>query len=278
MSQIVFHSLNAQMNSLLLDLAPGPSVAFSLRKLNSAYSGPAIRVRRSSDNSESDIGFDAYGNFDAAAFSTFVSGSNGYIKKWYDQGGNANDATQTSASNQPQLVLNASGTFAGVLFTGSSSQRLMLNSTVTLTTGISNLNVVKKVSTSNIMEMLGNTTNNNVYSEYWSNGLAEFSMASSNSSNGYSIYPSSNTNNTNLNLIGAFGDASSGLITYKQTYFNIAVTTSSVSGSQPKSTYDCLGYGDGSYCTGNVFEVLLWPGSNSNEAIIVNNIKAYYSI
>jgi hypothetical protein len=171
-----------------------------------------------------------------------------------------------------------SGSFAGILFTGTSSQRLLLNSTVTLINGISNLNVIKKVSTSDKMEMLGNTTNANVYSEYQNSGVVQFSMASANPFNGYAIFPSSNTNNTNINLIGAFGDASSGLITYKQSYFNIAVSTSSASGSQPKSTYDCLGYGNSSYGTGYMFEVLLWSGANSNEAIIINNIKTCYSI
>jgi hypothetical protein len=42
---------------LLLDLFPNASVAYSLRKLRTAYSGSAIRVRRSSDNAEQDIGF-----------------------------------------------------------------------------------------------------------------------------------------------------------------------------------------------------------------------------
>jgi len=46
-------------SSLLLDLYPGATVAYSLRKLRTAYSGSAIRVRRSSDNTEQDFGFDS---------------------------------------------------------------------------------------------------------------------------------------------------------------------------------------------------------------------------
>jgi hypothetical protein len=42
---------------LLLDAYSGGSAAFSLRKLRAAYAGSAIRVRRSSDNTEQDIGF-----------------------------------------------------------------------------------------------------------------------------------------------------------------------------------------------------------------------------
>lgn len=42
---------------LLLDLYPNAAVAYSLRKIRTNYSGSAIRVRRSSDNVEYDIGF-----------------------------------------------------------------------------------------------------------------------------------------------------------------------------------------------------------------------------
>lgn len=43
--------------SLLLDTYPNASVAYSLRKLRSDYTGSAIRVRRSVDNAEQDIAF-----------------------------------------------------------------------------------------------------------------------------------------------------------------------------------------------------------------------------
>lgn len=42
---------------LLLDLYPNAAVAYSLRKLRTAYTGSAIRVRRSVDNAEQDIAF-----------------------------------------------------------------------------------------------------------------------------------------------------------------------------------------------------------------------------
>jgi len=48
---------------------------YSMRKLRSAYAGSAIRVRRSSDDTEQDIGFDANGNLDMSALNTFISSS-----------------------------------------------------------------------------------------------------------------------------------------------------------------------------------------------------------
>lgn len=48
------------------------SYAYSFRKLRNSYSGPAIRVRRSYDNSESDIGFASNGVLDTLALQSFV--------------------------------------------------------------------------------------------------------------------------------------------------------------------------------------------------------------
>jgi type III restriction enzyme len=51
-------------DNLLLDQYSGAAAAYSLRKLSTSYSGSAIRVRRSSDNAEQNIGFNeiGYGN------------------------------------------------------------------------------------------------------------------------------------------------------------------------------------------------------------------------
>jgi hypothetical protein len=89
---------------LLLDLYPSAAAAYSLRKLRNAYTGSAIRVRRSSDNTEQDIGFDSNNNLNQSALTTFVGANNGFVVTWYDQSGNSKNATQTTAANQPQIV------------------------------------------------------------------------------------------------------------------------------------------------------------------------------
>ena len=98
-------SLN--ISQLLLDLYPNAAAAYSVRKLRTAYTGNAIRVRRSSDNAESDIGFSG-DNIDTATLTSFCSGTNGFVTTWYDQSGNGRNATQTTAGNQPQIVSSGS--------------------------------------------------------------------------------------------------------------------------------------------------------------------------
>ena len=93
----------------LLDDYPNASAAYSLRALNSAYTGAAIKVRRSSDNEEQDINFLYDGTLDTESLLSFVGAGDGFVSVWYDQSGSGgNDAVQASASSQPQIVSSGS--------------------------------------------------------------------------------------------------------------------------------------------------------------------------
>lgn len=95
---------SAASSSIPDRLSVSSSAAYSLRKLRNAYTGNAIRVRRSSDNAEADIGFTTSGDLDTAALLTFVGSGSGFVTTWYDQSGNGRNATQTTAGNQPRIV------------------------------------------------------------------------------------------------------------------------------------------------------------------------------
>lgn len=92
---------------LLLDTYTGATGAYSLRKLSSTYTGAAVEVRRSSDNTTQDIGFVGEA-LDITAMETFVGAGDGFVSTWYDQSGNSNDQAQTTNGDQPQIV--SSGT------------------------------------------------------------------------------------------------------------------------------------------------------------------------
>lgn len=92
----------------LLDSYSGALVACSVRKLDKDYTGQCMRVRRSSDNTETDIGFTIGGNLDEDALLSFVGSGSGFITTWYDQSGNSNHATQTTSGYQPRIVLSGS--------------------------------------------------------------------------------------------------------------------------------------------------------------------------
>ena len=89
------------LDGFTADLAGAWSVA---RRLLADYSGPLIRVRRSSDDTELDIGFTEEGLLDADALTTFCGAGNGFIRRVYEQSGMANDAHTSIATEQPKIV------------------------------------------------------------------------------------------------------------------------------------------------------------------------------
>lgn len=88
----------------LLNTYTGGEAAYSLRKLNSSYTGSAITVRRTSpDSASQDIGFTASGDLDVGALSTFCGSGDGFVTRWYDQSGNGRNATQSTSTLQPKI-------------------------------------------------------------------------------------------------------------------------------------------------------------------------------
>jgi hypothetical protein len=150
---------------LLLDDYPNAAAAYSLRKLRTAYTGSAIRIRRSSDNTETDIGFVANG-LDTTTLTTFCGAGNGFVTTWYDQSGNANDANQTTTANQPRIV--SSGV---VELEGSKPTLFWYNTTCGLNivgrplTGATTISFfsVANAQTSNAYEMLFTVGNSSSY-------------------------------------------------------------------------------------------------------------------
>jgi hypothetical protein len=147
-------------SNLLLDLYPNAAVAYSLRKLRTAYTGAAIRVRRSSDNAEQDINFVA-GDLDTASLLTFCGAGYGFVSEWYDQSGNTKNATQITAANQPRIVnagnLDLVNGKAALL--GDGSNDTLRNTTLSLSNPSSIFTVVDKVGTSGNFGLFTNTGN-----------------------------------------------------------------------------------------------------------------------
>jgi hypothetical protein len=100
--------LNHRSTSADFGQLPGnvkaPVIAHSIcRRVVSSYLGPLIRIRRSTDNAETDIGFDINGNLDTAAVNTFIGGANAFVPIIYDQSGNGHNYTQITLNLQGQL-------------------------------------------------------------------------------------------------------------------------------------------------------------------------------
>lgn len=147
-----------QAAPLLLDTYPGAFAAYSFRKLRTAYTGSCLRVRRSSDNAETNIGFSS-GVLDTTALTTFVGANNGFITIWYDQSGNGRNQIQITAANQPQIVS------SGSVIVVNGKPAYSLNGTsqyLNLSAGItgSNLSIIQvfKINDNSFITNFGGTT------------------------------------------------------------------------------------------------------------------------
>ena len=266
---------SVQAGAYLLDSYSGAAAAYSLRKLKSSYTGSAIRVRRSSDNTELNIGFDSDGNLDTYALSSFVGTGNGFVTTWYDQSGIYN-LIQTTAANQPSIVLSgAINTQNGkpILITDYNSY--MINNSVSINgTTNSIFATIKMVTTrGNIAIMAGYGNENqhfvsrniNGNGRYYDSGGQEITAA---------VLPNG------LNLIGIH-ENSSGITVYE----NGANLVTNFAHSVNNTTGIVIfrrDVQDGCYMqSGSGFAELIVYGNSSklsDNSGISTNINSYYSV
>jgi hypothetical protein len=248
----------------LLDFYPNAVAAYSVRKLRGAYTGSAIRVRRSSDNTEQDIGFTVAGDLETSSLTLFCGSGNGFVTTWYDQSGNGNNAVQTTALSQPIIVSGGTvilqNSIPTLQFDGSNS---FFSGTIT-TSGaytnyavcyLNNVSGYRGIFTTSQMMLLANTSTN----KWGTFGLAEYS-ANTSIKNLYSII-------TMLSTAGTSG-----------TFYLNGATDGTFNLSE-KQTGALIGGISGQRFSGKIQEIIFWNvNHSSNIAGIQDNNNTYYGI
>jgi len=97
-----------EISNRFLDSYANAQAAYSLRKLRAAYTGNCIKVRRSSDNTTQDIGFNSSLVLDTAALLAFCGSGDGFVHTWFDQSSFGRHAVNTSTGEQPKIVSSGS--------------------------------------------------------------------------------------------------------------------------------------------------------------------------
>jgi hypothetical protein len=277
----------------LLDLYPSAAAAYSLRKLRTAYTGSAIRVRRT-NNDELDIGFTSTGELDTAALLAFTGTgalNNGFVTKWYDQSGNGYDATQATALNQPQIV--SAGSV--ILENGKPSIDFQ-----TKQLGISNINILNNKATASIMCVLNGTntavSNKTAYQMTFASSSSSriaFNYGSSISkrylSGGRRVTTdsfqsiNSDTDITTQGLLTNIVNYQNTTLTIFQNATQVAQSTSFQTSGNSNATNSDLGIGattsnDANFI-GNIQELVIYEvDQSSNRTGIEDNINDFYSI
>ena len=96
-------------NTPLLDTYSGAAAAYSLRLLDSTYTGFAIKVQDNVGGATLDIGFNVFGELDTVSLSAYGGSNDVFVETWYDQSGNSNNAVQATSANRPKIYDGATG-------------------------------------------------------------------------------------------------------------------------------------------------------------------------
>lgn len=261
-------------SSLLLDTYSGATAAYSLRKLRTAYSGSAIRVRRSSDNTETDIGFIA-GVLDTTTLLTFCGVGNGFVTTWYDQSGNSYNATQSNSTYQPKIVN------AGVVYLFGTKPSLYFSSS---NIGVPETSFSKSQPNTYFTVVQGTTTNNTGYRTiqegFFGTNPYRNSVGKSDTNVYYlyagSLITSSTTYTTIKSIISSIFNTTSSYMYLN----NSAIISNQNVGSQPLSGLLIGGFSN----TVNLFEGYIpeYIFYNSNKSTSLSginaNINSFYTI
>jgi hypothetical protein len=248
----------------ILDSYSGAAVAYSTsRRMSIAYTSSLIRVRRSSDNTEQDIGYDGSGNLDESALTSFIGANNGFIVKIYDQSGNGKNLYQSSASSQPKIV--SSGSIIKV----NNKPCAQFDATQFMLYNTANITLFS-------VTQFTNTTNGCAYSNDTDGGYLNIQISSAwryyDLSGGYVGGGASNTNqnlfyhlsNGASSVFGINGSTNTG--THSSTYTNKKFNIGSATGT----TWGCS-------C--KIQEILIYSSNeSSNRTGIQTNINDYYTI
>lgn len=268
----------------LLDFYPNSVVAYSLRWLRQAYTGSAIRVRRSSDNIEQDIGFNKFGNLDTSSLTTFCGSGNGFVTTWYDQSGNGRNLTQTTAANQPQIVSSGSlilqNNKPSLKFDGSNDFLQSPNTVVV--NGLTNLHFYTVVQT------IDTSINNQAKSIYYfgetgSWGQIYLSLAQSNyfaqfgTSQTSSGFTGTITTSTLLRLTTFYKNTTTDFLDINNT--NIRTATGKLSTIANTNSFFQLGRGLTEFANAHISEFIFYSTNQiANNSAINSNINSFYSI
>jgi hypothetical protein len=263
--------------------------AWSIRLLTNTYTGSCLRVRRSSDNTEQDIGFNGSGLIDEVALTSFVGAGSGFIRIWYDQSGNGFDLNQATEANQPRIVnagtIDKQDDYPVIVFDGSNDS-LSAGLIITTPPFVLSQVCVPTVGTfnqvSNIIAIADTATTNNAYQFVLINVSTDqprarvgvqgptFKTTVPESSNGMNL----------INIMAVYGEPVSGIFNF----YGRALGTKSIIDSAPVQTsidnftVGVLTRTTNAFFPGKVSEIITWDtfiGNDVEEIVMQNQIDNF---
>ena len=246
-----------------------------MRKLRTAYTGNAIRVRRSNDNAEQDIPFNG-NDLDTASLLSFVGANNGFVTTWYDQSTNANNSTQATATNQAQIVSGGSlilDVETSKITTTWTSDRYSLTTGISPNTQYLSVSAARRQTTTGVLIGLGvagtiGGSNGQTPMIWIGNGTLR------------SYMPSLVIHNTLTTADGYIITSEKNASNLKTMYLNgSAQPTTATEAPISGNLINVFGQAGGNYTLGQYQEYIYWDSDQSaNRTAIENNINTYWNV
>lgn len=271
------------VSGYLLDDYPGATLGYSVRKLRDAYTGFAFEVRRSSDNTTTNIGFVGE-DLDTATLTTFLGSDTGYVTRWYNQAVSPiveSDLRQATALLQPSITINGGQYYV----TWDASLQTKMNTLAT--NGLKAINVNGSFSTFAMAIPTNNNTTQILFQQDQSTRrVGQFTRFNSDTTSMSIAFNSANnaaidtgpTYAANTKYVHAAIRPTTSIETFLNGVSNGAT---SVSGGNYSSTLMGQAYA-GTRVSGESFngyngELILYPSAMIADRVgIENNIRAYY--
>jgi hypothetical protein len=274
----------------ILNTYPDAAIAFSMRLLRTQHlntSTPyALRVVRTSDSAQQDIGFLPSGAFNASGLTSFCGASACKVVTWYDQSANGRNATQGSDSERPTIWNGSTWTtstgqpgltFSGNQFLDFGTTDIDLTSASYAFSSVSDLSAVNSdepifgcgttcSAVVNGDRMLVGTSDTAWDSPY---GVLLSTELSTNKSRGWSDEPS---DLTHIMIV-------SGALRVENSLRFMQFNTGSLGNFKCDNIGRARRAGAYSHFNGDIFEGIFWyTTSGAPTATIYSGVDAYYSV
>jgi len=252
-------------NTPLLDTYSGAAAAYSLRLLDSTYTGALINVWNGT--SYADIYPNVFGELDTVALAAHCGSNDGFIRYWYDQSSNSNDATQTTTANMPKIYDGTTG-----VVTEGSKPAMTFDGGYLNTSSITSQSVFMAINTTSIPQVNGGWLGQQ-------SGSDQFGITSAGSVR-YRV-SSNNYDHSSLTTIGYFLNtytisSSNSLNVYQS---GTIATESPTAVSGVASFNRLMSRENNRQVYGNLQEIVIYSSDKSTDRTnIEDNINTFYSI
>ena len=261
--------------SHLLDQYPGAAAAYSLRALSSGWvAGDVVRARRVNTPGEANFTAGQVANGELA---TWALSGDAFVTTWYDQSGNANNATQATTTAQPKIVDAGALVVGGLDFDGV-NDKLKTSNEVTNGGDVSMFSVRKVTSDASFNVVVSEFRASDSQKSY-TLGLTSTNRAYSTLSTDGSTSIEDLTASANLteSLQTLINDGSNGIVNLDGSQ-ETSITTGSLFDSSAPLIIGNVD-GGGAWFSGSIAEIIVYDSDKSSTRFgIEANMRDKYSL